>query len=78
MSSTERTSAVTMGWNQALFEDDEDENYDEQVRQMELACAVFKESWDNLSEAKQKAATNLGLRAEHFGQNHDGSESDGL
>ena len=69
MSSTERTSALTLGWNQCDFEDGED--YDEDQRRMEVANMVFQEPWDKLGTMKQKAATDLGLSAEHFGQIDD-------
>ena len=66
MSSKERTSALTLGWNQCDFEDGED--YDEDQRRMEVASKVFEEPWDTLGAMKQKAAIDLGLKAEHFGQ----------
>lgn len=72
MSSTERTSALTLGWNERDFEDREDCDEDEDHRLREAALKVFDEPWDKLGKTKQKAAIDLGLKAADFGQIDNG------
>ena len=61
MSSTERTSALKLGWNERDFEDREECDEDDNQRLLEAANKVFDEPWDTLGKMKQKAAIDLGL-----------------
>ena len=74
MNSSERSSALTLGWHRRDFEDDDNCEYDEDVRKTEVANKVFEESWDRLGKTKQRAAMDLGLDATHFGQVDDGCD----